>query len=375
MLRNIKTSFLRTAAKAFDRWLAGISPGEQIYVLERINREVLNRLTRAEESRLLSKAPGARLKVLKQLYAREAEDLSPADKVEFVREAAILIGVESFSVSGSLGVFQGSTRDYGVLARYAAYGVWDPAYQVLLTDHLFAKNRGTLIDVGANIGLTSIPIARERRIVCYAFEPEARNFLYLRQNILANAVESLVNCFNLAIYSEEGDLRFDLATGNLGDHRVGGVGSTEEAVNCPDQIQNKRRSVKVNATTLDAFFKYKSLEAPIVVKCDTQGSEVHVLRGASEFLGRVDYLISEFEPYLLNRAGDSVDAYIDSIAQFPYGALQEHPDDLLQAKPRVLVLEPIELLIEKIRAFAQSTSGSNDYVNVVLARHPEIGPA
>lgn len=311
--------------------------------------------------------------MLKQLYAREADHLSAADRVEFVREAALRIGVESLSASGSLGVFQGSTRDYGVLARYAAYGAWDPAYQNLLTDHLFAQGRGTLIDIGANIGLTSIPIARERRIVCYAFEPEARNFLYLRQNILANAVESLVNCFNLALYSKEGVLQFELAMGNLGDHRVEGAATTGEVASGPDRRQEKRRSVEVNATTLDAFFRGKSLDSPIVVKCDTQGSEVHVLRGASEFLGRVDYLIAEFEPYLLDRAGDSVDAYIDSIAQFPYGALQEHPDDLLQARPGgVLRLEPIGLLTEKMRAFVQSASRSNDYVNVVLARHPEI---
>ena len=98
-----------------------------------------------------------------------------------------------------------------------------------------------------------------------------------------------------------------------------------------------------------------------------------MLRGASEFLGHVDYLISEFEPYLLNRVGDSVDAYIDAIARFPYGAMQEHPDDLLHARPHdTLQLEPIESLIKKMRAFVQSTSGSNEYVNLVLARHPNF---
>jgi FkbM family methyltransferase len=374
VFQNIKTGVLRTAAKAVDRWLTSRSPGEQIYVLERINQEVLNRLIRAEELRHPSAKRSARLQVLQQFFAREADNLSAADRVELVREAAIRIGVESLSASGPLGVFQGSTRDYGVLARYAAYGAWDPAYQTLLTDHLFAQGRGTLIDIGANIGLTSIPIARERRIICYAFEPEARNFLYLRQNSLANAVESLVNCFNLALYSKEGVLQFELAKGNLGDHRVGSAGSTGEVASRPEGRQEKRRSVEVNATTLDAFFRDKSLESPIVVKCDTQGSEVHVFRGGSEFLKRVDYLIAEFEPYLLDRGGDSVDAYIDSIAQFPYGALQEHPDDLLRARPGgALRLEPIESLIEKMRIFAQSASQSKDYVNLVLARQPGSG--
>ena len=369
----MKTSILRTAAKAFDRWLASISPGERIYFLEKIHSQILDRLTRAEESRLLSGTHGARVQVLKQLYVREAEHLDRADMVEFFRAAAIPIGVESFSASGSLGVFQGSTRDYGVMARYAACGDWGPAYQALLTEHLFAKGQGTLVDVGANIGLTSIPIARERRIVCYAFEPEAKNFLYLRQNVLANGVESLVHCFNLALFSKEGVFRFQVSKGNLGDHRVGSAVSIGE-VTSGDPEEQEKQGVEVKATTLDVVFKDKLLASPIVVKCDTQGSEVHVLRGAAEFMGRVDCLIAEFAPYLLDRLGDSVEAYIEAIAQFPYGALQECPDDLLQPGPPVLLrLEPIESVIEKMRAFAHANAGSHAYADLVLARRPELG--
>jgi hypothetical protein len=109
-----------------------------------------------------------------------------------------------------------------------------------------------------------------------------------------------------------------------------------------------------------------------VVKNDTQGSEVQVLRGASEFLGRVDYLISEFDPHLLKRMGDSVDAYVELIVQFPYGAFQDSPDDLSRADrqepPR---LEPSRLLAERMRAHA-ATPGPDNYANLILARHPEF---
>ncbi len=373
MLRGLKKSITRTATAAFDRWIARLSPGERIYVLDEISRGVTKRLIQAEEAGLRPGTPRARLRVLKEHLAKELESLSRADKVDFFRATAMLVGVDSYGVSGPLGIFHGHSQDGVVLARYAAHGTWDPAYQTLLRNHLFRENRGTLIDIGANIGLTSIPIARERRISCYAFEPEPGNYLNLRENVLANDVESLVNCFNLALFSEEGFLTLALASRNLGDHRVQSEKFKSKTVPLSSEHEEQRQAIQVRATTLDAFFRGKSLESPIVMKNDTQGSEVRVLTGGSELLSRVDYLVTEFEPYLLERIGDSADAYIALIGQFPYGALQENPDDLSRElsdfPPR---LEPIEVLSEKLRAFAKRASGADDYANIIVARHPEI---
>jgi FkbM family methyltransferase len=338
-------------------------------MLERMCRETLDRLTRIEQTRSPSEGLAARVNVLQRLFVRETGVLSRAAQIELLRGLATSLGIESFAASGRLGVYQGSSRDYAVLARYAAYGTWDPTYQALMIEQLFADGRGTLIDVGANIGLTSIPVARERGITCYAFEPEPRSYLYLRQNVLANAVDSLVQCFNLALFSEETLLQFEVADGNMGDNRVRNRSSDAIDARGLREYAAKQRVIEVRASTLNAFFTDKQLEPPIVMKNDTQGSEVHVLRGASAFLPRVDYLISEFEPYLLQRIGDSVDQYIEAIAGFPYGAIQRSPDDLSESGlPAPPQLEPIHILIEKMKTIASEPGRSNVYANLILAR-------
>ena len=325
MLRGLKKSITRTATAAFDRWIARLSPGERIYVLDEISRGVTKRLIQAEEAGLRPGTPRARLRVLKEHLAKELESLSRADKVDFFRATAMLVGVDSYGVSGPLGIFHGHSQDGVVLARYAAHGTWDPAYQTLLRNHLFRENRGTLIDIGANIGLTSIPIARERRISCYAFEPEPGNYLNLRENVLANDVESLVNCSNLALFSEEGFLTLALASRNLGDHRVQSEKFKSKTVPLSSEHEEQRQAIQVRATTLDAFFRGKSLSSP---HCDEERHTGKRGPRPDWWFGTIIacrlpcHRIRAVSP---ERIGDSADAYIALIGQFPYGAFRKTP--------------------------------------------------
>ncbi len=342
-------------------------------MLQRLCGEVLDRLTGVEQTRRPSDTSSARVGVLKDLYLREAATLTREEQLGVLRALATSVGVESFVASGKLGAYQGSTRDYAVLARYAAYGTWDPSYQALVIDHLFLDGHGTLIDVGANIGLTSIPVARKRRITCYAFEPEPRSYLYLRQNVLANAVDTLVNCINLAMFSKEAVLQFELADGNMGDNRVQGMALDSDSIMGPEDSDINRHAIEVRASTLDVMFEGKPLESPIILKSDTQGSEVHVLRGGAAFLRRVDYVISEFEPYLLRRIGDSIETYIEAIAAFPYGAIQRNPDDLSNGdRCEPPQLEPIETVIENMRTMSDVTAPTREYANLILSRRASL---
>ena len=61
---------------------------------------------------------------------------------------------------------------------------WAPQLQSLLRTCF--KSGGTFIDVGANIGLTLVPVASNRSVRCYGFEPEPLNFSYLARNVAAN---------------------------------------------------------------------------------------------------------------------------------------------------------------------------------------------
>jgi FkbM family methyltransferase len=133
---------------------------------------------------------------------------------------------------------------------------------------------GVMLDIGANVGRMAIP-----RVVlgdvtrAYCAEPDALNVQCLGANVSENGLEGLVVVDHVAISDRIGHL--PLSRGKMsGSHRVlygetpsGGI----ESVRC---------------TTLDAWVAERSIDMMEVtfIKVDTQGSELHVLAGATQVL-------------------------------------------------------------------------------------------
>ena len=131
-----------------------------------------------------------------------------------------MLGVRSFTCDRELGLFEGSINDNTVHRYYTRYGTWAPGLQYILRK-LFDNGPGTMIDIGANIGLTVIPIANHNKIIdIYAFEPEYNNYNFLRKNIMANGLDLRIRAYNIALFSEDCQLDLELSEDNMGDHRV-----------------------------------------------------------------------------------------------------------------------------------------------------------
>jgi FkbM family methyltransferase len=64
-----------------------------------------------------------------------------------------------------------------------------------------------VINVGANVGDTAIPLARETGKRVIAVEPVASTFAHLQQNVITNGLESLVSCRRAAIASTPGSVK------------------------------------------------------------------------------------------------------------------------------------------------------------------------
>jgi FkbM family methyltransferase len=167
--------------------------------------------------------------------------------------------------------------------------------------HLDPQKHG-FVDIGANIGTTSIPLALDGRFTTIAaFEPDPNNFHMLDYNVKINNLGNVIKPFNLALGSRQGEVEFELSADNFGDHRVRykdpGAGSYNEAM---------RRRISVTCTTLDTMVENSSIDISNValIKSDTQGSEGHVLKGAHNVLARraIPWVI-EFWPYGLDRSG------------------------------------------------------------------------
>jgi FkbM family methyltransferase len=159
---------------------------------------------------------------------------------------------------------------------------------------------GVMLDLGANIGRTSITRALLGDVrAVYAAEPEPLNYACLVQNVIEHDLRGFVLPDRVAIGAERGELRLQRSR-FMGGHRVL---STE-----PKPGKRAADTVAVQVWPLDEWMTHHGIEAHAVtfVKVDTQGFEVNLLRGATRLLQRdgVAWQI-EIDPGLLAAAGTS----------------------------------------------------------------------
>lgn len=197
--------------------------------------------------------------------------------------------VVGLKVAGENGLIQSDLSDTVILGTYAKTGRWARRNNELLKAFFGSRQGGTYVDVGANIGLTTIPLAQNRHISCIAIEPEPRNFSNLIANVAANCPHDNVELKNMAVFSERTLLEFEIAADNFGDHRirVGHAGS--------QMGEKTRRTITVQAAPLDEIVT--DVDEALAVKIDTQGAEPFVFEGGRRTLARAGCLIAEFWPY------------------------------------------------------------------------------
>jgi FkbM family methyltransferase len=138
----------------------------------------------------------------------------------------------------------------------------------------------TLVDIGANVGLHSVQLARRvEGLTAFAFEPVSETFELLNRNIAKNEVGASVTSQRVAVSDHEGMLRLTTKF-QYGNFVVpDGAGAAGESVE------------EVRCQTLDALVD--ELDATVdAIKCDVEGAELGVLRGAKRTLER-------FHPLLL----------------------------------------------------------------------------
>ena len=133
---------------------------------------------------------------------------------------------------------------------------------------------GIMLDIGANVGRMAIPrVVLGDSTRAYCAEPDELNYQCLIANVHDNGLGGLVVADHVAISDRIGHL--PLQRGKMsGAHRLVHTGVVQE------------NTATVRCTTLDAWVAEHAIDLMDVsfVKVDTQGSEVHVLAGASRVL-------------------------------------------------------------------------------------------
>jgi len=146
----------------------------------------------------------------------------------------------------------------------------------------------TIVDVGANIGWHTLEYARlvGSSGKVFAFEPVVENFNLLQKNIHTNNYQN-ISCTQKAISNQIKQVTIELST-RIGDHRI------------IEEKSSDRPTIKVDAITLDSFFKNENKID--FLKIDAEGYDFFVLQGAEQIIQKNPQLVIfiEFNPYLLN---------------------------------------------------------------------------
>ena len=141
----------------------------------------------------------------------------------------------------------------------------------------FDSPSGVLLDLGANIGMTSVWLAKKFSFTqVIAVEPDPNNAALVRQNLELNGITSQV--LEAAIGPKEGPARFESSElSNLG--RLSEDGSSVVPM--------------INVDTIIKKFEVKSFA---LIKIDIEGGEQDLFDGPTPWLARTHAIIIEFHP-------------------------------------------------------------------------------
>jgi len=182
------------------------------------------------------------------------------------------------------------------------------------------KGTGTILDIGGNIGITSIGMLHTGEFArAVSIEPEPNNFALLQYNVALNGFEDRILCLPFAVSDRPGEVLFELSTDNFGDHRVKVESVSSQQLGISELYQESKRKVtRVPAKTLDSIMEdlpQDWVEDLAVIWMDIQGYEGHVFRGASALLARGLPTVTEVWPYGLLRAGTELPEFCSMISQ------------------------------------------------------------
>jgi FkbM family methyltransferase len=176
----------------------------------------------------------------------------------------------------------------------------------------------TVVDVGANMGLFTVYLAK-RGCKVVAFEPCEETFTLLRQNVKLNGVDSLVELHNVALYDHVTTLAFNAEVFRdwyavpmvNGDIDFGAWAHASGFALAPDAGSSREyKTQKLDFYELDDVY---------LIKSDAQGCDLRVLKGARDTIRRCEpVLIYELEPPLCPYHGDLPDDYYKFVDDIGY---------------------------------------------------------
>jgi FkbM family methyltransferase len=194
------------------------------------------------------------------------------------------------------------------------------------------KEGAVILDLGANVGMYSLLLARWAGPTgkVFAFEPAAGIADKLRRHVVLNKLTERIEVIQAAVGDVVGEVTF--YTAGLSGH---------SSVNAAAVVGGQAHPVAV--TTVDAFCKTHGI-TPTFLKIDVEGYEAHVLEGARDTIQRCtpDMLI-ETHPGLwegLLRTREQIAERLDGLKKQGYYLVNLDGVDPLVTEAHLLCQSP-----------------------------------
>lgn len=166
-----------------------------------------------------------------------------------------------------------------IVSNHVRRGGYEQELQAESAKLLAGCTDGIVLDIGANLGSYTVPVAKTHpHLQFHVFEPQRVINLQLCANIFLNRLDNVIPyryALSDAEWAESIQLP-DYAT----EHNIGAF-SVDPAVRAKDyEVQTKGASEMIHATMLDKF-QFHNIR---LIKIDVEGHELEALRGAHHTL-------------------------------------------------------------------------------------------
>jgi FkbM family methyltransferase len=188
-----------------------------------------------------------------------------------------------------------STKDF-ISNNLFRSGKWEERLLNLSKFILSGIESPLILDVGANLGAFSIPLAKVIQSsggMVMAFEPQRIVYYQLCANAILNRLDNYY-----AIYSAVGESKGEIEIPEIDYETIGNIGafSLDKKYRELHGIEGsmKKMTTKVPLINLDNLDVEKP---PALIKIDVEGHELAVFKGAVNFLERTNYPPLLFEAW------------------------------------------------------------------------------
>jgi FkbM family methyltransferase len=243
-----------------------------------------------------------------------AQGLALSDFIDYSKEFVRNSGLRQLLVTED-GIFVRTTagfffwfdprHNYGKLWGLEKNHEWEPELMQLCLDKLRDAS-GTFLDIGANVGFYSIILAGSLPdVIVHAFEPVPDNFRVLETNVRVNPTRNKIVLNQLAVSDQCGTTTIAL-NGQL-SHILQSVTDSQSNV------------AEVDAISLDNYCQKNGIKNVRLIKCDVEGFELFVLRGAERILiEQKPTILLEIEDRWIRRYGYDSNDLVTFLANLGY---------------------------------------------------------